>query len=102
MDSNTQQGDREMKTETATFYDHATNQANAAAGWAIAKVRREVIAEGKAYKVLAKWAHQDTPFYWDGGMYDALRLAKQLLFNRCEVQLIAPDGHTVDIAAARY
>ncbi len=58
----------------AKYYDHAMNHANAADASAVAKVRREAIAEGQAYRVEANWAGQER-FYWNGGRYDALGLA---------------------------
>lgn len=84
------------------FYDHCANFTNAAVAEASARVRREVIAEGQAYRVEANWKGQGR-FYWNGGRYDALGLAKDLFRNRAEnVILTGPDGTSIDIMSARY
>lgn len=84
------------------FYDHCKNMTNIAAATASARVRREAIAEGKAYRVEAT-PRGGQPFYWDGGRYDCLQLAKELAFNRYEdVLLLDPSGKQVDIENARY
>lgn len=84
------------------FYDHAKNHASAAVASAVARVRREVLEAGDAYKVVANW-HGESPFYWNGGRYDVLSLAKQLKFNNAEnVVMTNPDGSVVDVASARY
>ena len=85
----------------AKFYDHCKNQTNAAVAEAMARVRREVIAEGRDYRVEANWKG-GARFYWNGGYYDALGLAKNLWRNRAEnVTLTGPDG-PIDIPSARY
>jgi hypothetical protein len=85
----------------AVFYDHAKNMLNSAEAEAIAKIRREVLAAGKSYKVKANWPGSGR-FYWNGGYYDVLRLAKSLVWNNAEnVEMIGPNG-AVDIKAARY
>lgn len=85
----------------AKFYDHCKNQTNAAVAEAMARVRREVIAEGRDYRVEANWKG-GARFYWNGGHYDALGLAKDLWRNRAEnVTLTGPDG-PIDIPSARY
>lgn len=90
---------------TATFYDHATNHANAADGSAIARVRREAIESGAAYRVEANWSGKPR-FFWNGGHYDVLGLAKSLVFNRAEsVLMTRPDGTVLtveEIQAAKY
>jgi hypothetical protein len=92
----------ETISNAARFYDHAKNHTNAAVAHAIARVRREVIADGTAYRVEANWKGQGR-FYWNGGRYDALGLAKDLFRNRAEnVVLTGPDGKPVDIESARY
>ena len=89
----------------ATFYDHATNHANAAEAQAVAAVRRDSIADGTAYRVEANWKGKDR-FYWNGGRHDAIGLAKDLVFNKAEnVELQRPDGTVIRakaIAALRY
>lgn len=86
----------------AVFYDHATNHSNAAEASAVARVRREAIEAGEAYLVEANWKGEGR-FYWNGGRYDALSLAKSLHFNRAEnVVLTDAKGQTVDFVAARY
>lgn len=77
---------------TAKFYDHASNL-SPANGSATARVRREVIATGQAYRVDATPRSGGSRFYWNGGQYDALRLARELVFNRYQnVTMTAPDG----------
>ncbi len=83
------------------FYDHAKNHTNPAVAEAIAKVRREVVEAGEAYRVEATPNNGDS-FWWDGGRYDALRLAKSLKFNGYKVTLTRPNGTEVDIAKATY
>ena len=85
----------------AAFYDNAKNSRNAAEGHAIARVRREVIAEGIAYRVDFTRTSGELMF-WDGGRYDALRLAKSLKSNGVVVTMTDPNGNAVDIAAARF
>lgn len=89
----------------AKFYDHASNHAHAAAAAAVARSRREAIATGTAYRV-EFLNSQGEAYYWEGGAYDALSLAKSLVGNRdSEVILIRPDGSVVaadGIASARY
>lgn len=86
----------------AKFYDHSMNSLPAAVGWAMAKVRREAIADGRAYYVEANWVGGGR-FYWNGGYYDVLGLAKSLVRNNAEnVVMTDPNGGFVDILAARY
>jgi len=84
------------------FYDHCKNTTNAAVASAMARVRRESIDAGQAYRVEFTPPGKDQSFYWDGGRYDALRLAKDLLFNRHTVTLTRPDGSPVDIENAMF
>ena len=90
--------------EPAKFYDHAANSPPAI-GSAMANVRREAIAEGQAYRVEANWKGQGR-FYWNGGHYDVLGLAKTLVFNRAEnVVMTRPNGTQMTaeaIKAAKY
>jgi hypothetical protein len=87
---------------SARFYDHCVNQIRPAVAEAMARIRREAIASGNAYRVEANLPDRDR-FYWDGGRYDALALAKELFRNRYEnVILTAPDGRIVDIDNARF
>lgn len=91
-----------LNPETARWYDHAVNSANAAEGSAIARARRDAIQTGTAYTVVACW-NGSTPFTWNGCLYDALSLAKSVKFNRGAVRLIRPDGTDVeDISGAKY
>lgn len=94
-----------MQTTTAKFYDHARNHVDAATGSAIATVRRELKAESNCYRVEANWAGKDR-FYWDGGWYDAIGLAKDLVFNGAEnVVMTRPNGTVMsveEIRSARY
>ena len=87
------------------FYDHVMNQGNPAVASAMARVRRESVEAGNAYRVEATPSN-GVRFYWDGGSYDALQLAKDLVFNRyADVVLIRPNGKIMgpeEIKAARY
>lgn len=89
----------------AKFYDHAMNQTNPARAEAIARARRELIAEGRACYVEANWKGGDR-FYWNGDGHTALSLAKELVFNGAESVIFrASDGHEIDadgIRNARY
>lgn len=85
----------------ARFYDHAKNLTNPAQAAAVARVRREVIAEGSPYRVDFSNSRGERLFF-DGGRYDVLSLAKDLLFNGCNPVMTAPCGGVLDIAAARY
>lgn len=86
---------------TATFYDHATNHANAATAHAVAAVRRDAVASGTAYRVEANWPGKPR-FYWNGGRYDALGLAKDLVSNRAEnVTLTRPNGEVLGAEAIK-
>ena len=87
----------------ANFYDHAKNHANPAVAEAVARVRRESLAAGEAYRVEFNWPGQSR-HYWEGGRYDCLQLARDLAASpRCEnVTLTDPAGRAVDLAAARY
>lgn len=60
------------------FYDHATNRGPM--GSVIAKVRAEAIEQGRAYLV-GFMNKKGESFYWDGGRYDAIELAKSLVSN---------------------
>lgn len=89
-------------TSTAKFYDHATNTTNPAVASAMARVRREAIAENREYRVEANWKGGER-FYWNGGRYDVLSLAKSLVFNRAEnVAMTDHAGNAVDIESAAY
>jgi hypothetical protein len=86
------------------YYDHAKNHRNAAVAHAVAKVAREVKAEGNAWVVEFPGGN-GAGNWWAGGYYDALGLAKQLVRNNVAAVLTAPDGRVMgaaDIAAARY
>ena len=85
----------------ATFFDNAKNHTNPAVAHAIARVRREVIAEGKAYRVDFTNA-KGQAMYFDGGRYDVLALAKDIRFNGGAVAMTDPNGNAVDIAAAKF
>ena len=85
----------------ASFYDHAKNLSNAAKASAVARVRRELVAEGAAYRVEFV-ASNGQRKYWNGGRYDALGLAKDLRFNGVDVVMYGPAGNQIDIEAARY
>jgi hypothetical protein len=85
----------------ASFYDHAKNLTNAAKASAVARVRREVIAEGAAYRVDFSNSRGER-LYFNGGRYDVLSLAKDLLFNGCNPVMTGPCGSVLDIAGARY
>ncbi len=85
----------------AAFYDHAKNLTNAAKASAVARVRRELIAEGNAYRVEFT-ASNGRRLYWNGSRYDVLSLAKDLRFNNCDAVMLDPAGRSVDIAAAKY
>lgn len=91
---------KNLTIENAKYYDHALNSGPAVAV-AIARARREVKEEGRAYTVIACWPGKE-PFYWDGCFYDALGLAKSLHFSKAEVRLISPAGGDIDIENARY
>ena len=85
----------------AVFFDNAKNHVNVAKASAIARVRREVIAEGAAYYV--EWINSSgIKMFWNGGRYDVLGLAKDLVFNGVAAVMLDPAGNSVDIAAARY
>jgi hypothetical protein len=93
-----------MTTEAPAivFYDHSMNMTNKAVGMAMARVRRECIADGTAYRVEAT-PRSGKRFYWDGGRYDCIQLAKQLSFNRYgDVTLTDASGKSVDIENATY
>lgn len=77
------------------FYDHALNHSNAAEATAIARCRQDVIGTDRAYRVEANWPGQDR-FWWNGGQYDCLALAKTLITNRAmNVILTDPTGQPV-------
>jgi len=85
----------------AVFFDNAKNHVNAAKASAMARVRRELIAEGAAYYV--EWVNKSgVKMFWNGGRYDVLGLAKDLVFNGANAVMLDPAGRSVDIAAARY
>lgn len=89
------------KKMAATYYDHAMNHANPAEAQAVAAVRRNAIDEGTACRVEANWPNQGR-FYWDGGRYDAISLARELVLNRAEnVILTRPDGREMSAAEIR-
>jgi hypothetical protein len=80
----------------AKYYDHAMNCSNPAEAHAIAAVRRDAIKENSIYRVEANWKGQER-FYWNGGRYDAICLARELVFNRAEnVQLTRPNGEILN------
>lgn len=85
------------------FYDHAKNLLPAAVGWAAAMARRDALAAGDAYRVEFDSPKGDGVCWWDGCRYDALALAKSLLFNGyANVKLLRPDGSPMDFAVATY
>ena len=93
---------RDSQAIEPTFYDHATNHVNAAEASGIARARRTAIEEGRDYKVVACWKGGQ-PFWWNGARYDALGLAKSMLYNNAEyVTLTDFNGDLVDIKNARY
>lgn len=84
------------------YFDYALNHVNAAQAEAIAKARRDVLSTGDSFRVEANWPGKE-PFFWDGCRYDALVLARELVFNRAEnVKLTDPSGRLVDVASERY
>ena len=85
------------------FYDHATNMTKPAQAQAVARARRDSIADGTAYRVEFENSKGET-FYWDGCRYDALQLAKDLAFNKFMTppRLFNSKGELVDIENARY
>ena len=85
----------------AKFYDHAKNLTNPAKAHAVARVRREVIAEGSAYCVEFSNSRSER-LYFNGGRYDVLALAKDLQFNNCSPVMTDPRGNLVDIVSARF
>ena len=93
------------ESKKAKFYDHASNHTTVAEASAVARVRRESIATGTAYRVEFINSKGEA-HYWDGGLYDSLYLAKSLVLNRyAGVSLIRPDGSIMDaeqIKNARY
>lgn len=93
-------------TPTGRFYDHATNLTNPAVASAVARARRELIAEGAAVTVEAAWSHDPDGFWWNGDRHTALSLAKDLVRNgAARVALTEADGRRLDaaaIAAARF
>jgi len=85
----------------AVFFDNAKNHVNVAKASAMARVRRELIADAAAYYV--EWINKSgVKMFWNGSRYDVLGLAKDLAFNGVAVVMLDPAGRSVDIAAARY
>lgn len=85
----------------AVFFDNAKNHVNAAKASAMARVRRELVAEGAAYYV--EWMNKSgVKMFWNGSRYDVLGLAKDLVFNGVAAVMLDPAGRSIDIASARY
>ncbi len=88
-------------TDAPKFYDHAKNHTNVAIAAAVARARRDAIADGNAYRVEATPRGGGRRFWWNGSRYDALALARDLAFNNYEnVVLTRADGTIVDITRA--
>jgi hypothetical protein len=87
--------------QTAKFYDHAKNHLKPAVAEAIARARREVIAENKAYRVEFT-SSEGQRLYWDGAYYDVLLLAKELAWNRGSPVMTDFRGEKIDIAGTRF
>ena len=68
---------------TIAYYDHSKNQTNAAVGEAMARAKRDAVADGSAMLVEANWKGKDR-FFWIGCEYDVNRLASDLRYNGAE------------------
>lgn len=86
---------------SATFFDYAMNQTNAAQAEAIARARRDTVADGTAYRV--EFVGRDGQrHFWNGCAYDAKALGLEMHQNGYEVTVTQPDGTVMDLSKVRF
>ena len=87
---------------TIKFFDFALNHTNAAVAEAVARARRDAIADGTDYRVEFPSSADCISCYWNGCAHDALCLGRELHANGIPVIVFDSADKKVNLDKVRY